>query len=835
VIEELTPHLIDYLREQNVHVDGLTNFNCINKEHDDSNPSMGVVPGSNGHIVHCFGCGASYNIFHAAHHLEDKAIRGERFLTETVPYLAGRYGIEFNIEDLELSPEQLEIMRYRSLYEDAAAVLREIGTHTHAAERGWTETTCREMDIGTVEWPAFEDRLRNKGTYTPEELRTKGINAKLFGARLITHTIRDHQGRVSGFVARAVDFRPEDKSTGPKFRNTSDSVPIYSKRRLLYGLNIAGKERDGKLDILEGYGDLVTAQQAGHRRCVALGGVALTEEHVDIVRKIGFDHVNIILDADSTGRERMRRYLERFSGRDGLKVTATILPFEPTYPENQRDPDNFIKEHGLQQFLSVEPMTSFDWMLRDLQEQQVNGREIVDKLIPHIISEPNVVERGRMCKNLADISEVKEDDIRGEVKRRVNSQVKDISENLQRKLHRAGDAVDIRMAIASANEAIESTNQETDRGVLHNNRVMDHLESFRFNSLNPSTELPGWKTGIPSLDDPLVLGGIPKEESILSLGGPPNHGKSAIMNNILKGTLLHEKENKGMTNAFWSLDDSLNVFWAKMLASVSRIPILDIKRPDRRILSNPELKASYDGWYEWLREQVRKGKLLAKSHDIGNTLVAAEDWVKYIQDTTGNQVVLYIDAVHDMSTGNEKQDTDERTKFIRVYEWFQRATEQLGFTVVTCAHITKAGMAKGRPSQTDISETGKALFSSKFIGMVYSELDYFSSENNRDQASMYWIDDRSESIDNRKPVVELNITKSKETSFKGMIYLKHDNDCCYMEEVDTARMAGLKKRNLDAKPMVQDTGPVNTEQFKEYQDSHVNTETGEILDILPTN
>lgn len=797
VIEELSPFLIPYLESLGIQVEGKSHINCINTEHDDSTPSMAIVPGSEGRVIHCFGCGASYSIFHAAHHLESKPLRGAEFVTDTIPYLAEKFGIEFTPENIELSPEQIELRRYRQLYEDAAATLREIGTYDHALNlKGWTEQTCRELGIATVSWDDFQTRVCNKGTYTPEELVSKGIKRTLFGSNLITFTIRNHRGLVSGFVARNVKYKPGDRSTYPKFCNTADSVPIYSKRNLLYGLNTVSRSSEERLDIFEGYGDFVTAYQSGLRNTCALGGVALTPEHVSIVKELGFQHVNIVLDGDETGRTKTRRFLDEFSGIAGLKVTAMELIFDDGYEDNQRDPDNYLKEYGVKNYRATPIKTSFDWILEELLEEGYDKQEIANKMIPHIVSEPSAVERGVMCSKLAKLTDIEETDIRSDVRQRANSQVKEISDSLALKLKKAKDAVEARNLIDRAQQQIADANQEVDKTSFHSIKVLDSLESWKEESINPQEGIRGWKTGFKSLDDPLILGGIPIKESIITIPGAPNHGKSSLLINLCKGTVLHE-ENKNLTNAFHSLDDAVNIFWSKFMASCMRMPILDIRRPDRKILSSPPLKEEYDKWYEWIHEQVKKNRLLVKGHDIGNTIESVENWIKYIQDTTGNNVTLYIDALNDMATGNSKFDGDERVKFIRIYEWLQRVTEELEFSVVTCAHITKNGMSKERPEQSDLSETGKSIYSSKLIGIAYSKLDHFSSKHMRDRCDMYWIDETSEMADQRKPIVEFDITKCKETSFKGTIYFKHDNDCAYMEEISQASVKQIKLFNAE--------------------------------------
>jgi hypothetical protein len=310
----------------------------------------------------------------------------------------------------------------------------------------------------------------------------------------------------------------------------------------------------------------------------------------------------------------------------------------------------------------------------------------------------------------------------------------------------------------------------------------------------------GWKTGIPSLDDPFIMGGIPKKEGIITFGGPPNHGKSSILINILKGLLL--SDNKDLAVLLWQLDDSRNIGWLKILSSMMNLSTLDVLRPTDRIFNDPELKKNYNQWIEFIKNCVRSNKLIVKGHEIGNDLQSAEYWLKYVQDTTGKNVVLFVDAAHDMVTGNPGQDADERIKFARVYDWFQKTTELLNYTVLTCAHVTKGGISRGRPHQNDLSETGKILFASKFIGMVYSELDYLKSLGEGSYGEMYWVDEDDDySPDNRKPIVEVSITKNKIVGYKGTLYFRHKADACYMEEITSAEVMDIKNKNKKQRPV----------------------------------
>ncbi|MCI2056284.1 MAG: toprim domain-containing protein [Oscillibacter sp.] len=57
--DALRPHILDYLYDRKI--DPARRFRCLNPEHCDRNPSMGYDP--NRMKVHCFACGADYDLF----------------------------------------------------------------------------------------------------------------------------------------------------------------------------------------------------------------------------------------------------------------------------------------------------------------------------------------------------------------------------------------------------------------------------------------------------------------------------------------------------------------------------------------------------------------------------------------------------------------------------------------------------------------------------------------------------------------------------------------------------------------------------------------------------
>lgn len=801
VIEEIRGCLKDYLSLNNIEPDHNGFFKCISREHSDRSPSMKLDPTTDEQTVHCFGCGANYNTFQCANQLEDKADHGPSFILETIPYLAAKFGIPYNKDDLVVDPATLEIYRYRQLYEDAASILKKIASMKFTTERGWSEEVCRREGIGTVDWQEFATALCKRGNYTEEELKYRDIKISIFNSNCVVFPVRDQYGRVCGFASRNMTFSKEDKSTHPKFRNTSDTVPIYNKSELLYGIHIASKYIDMRLDIFEGYPDWVTAQQHGYHNCVSLGGTALTQSHIDIIKRLGFTHINLVLDGDQTGITKNRQLLEKYAyNTEGLKVTMMSLPFSDGQPESQRDPDDYFKEYGKNSYLLIRPLSVFDIKLTEA----VSGvtiepgkvyTELASKMVPFLIMETSPIERGRMIKDLSKLTSVSEEDIKEEVRRKADKAIREIAVNLQSRLAKASDTLEIKDLIEQANSRIQRSGEKKDLASFHMMETLSHLDNWYKERMDPTDKATGWMTGYPNIDDPMIMGGIPKKECIITFAGAPNHGKSAILLNIAKQLIMPQNANRDLAVLLWCLDDPRNVAWHKLMASILGVPISDIQRPTGRLLSDPESAKSYKEWFEFTRECVRSGRFILKGHEIGNDLSSLEYWIKHVQDTTGRNIVLFVDALNDMKTGNSHTDENERLKFVRVYDWFQSSTELMNYTVLTCAHVTKIGIAKGRPEQSDLSETGKGIYASKIIGMVYSEFDHIKSRGGYDSnISMCWIDDEdTDSIDKRKPIVEVSITKNKISSFKGQLFFKHKSDACHITPISQADAMKLKK------------------------------------------
>ena len=93
-----------------------------------------------------------------------------------------------------------------------------------------------------------------------------------------------------------------------KYKNSSET-PIYSKRRVLYGLNWAKEDavKSGEVVVCEGYTDVIAFYLAGAPRAVATCGTAVTEEHLRVLRTFA-PRIVLAYDADAAGQAAAERF-----------------------------------------------------------------------------------------------------------------------------------------------------------------------------------------------------------------------------------------------------------------------------------------------------------------------------------------------------------------------------------------------------------------------------------------------------------------------------------------------------------------------------------------------
>lgn len=318
--------------------------------HGEKTPSFSVNPEKQ--LFYCFGCGAGGNIFTFISKKE-----GLSFV-EAVKKLAQRANIP--IPDGEKTPEEQQREQERT---ELLAVLKYTAALFHSnlmksaaadparqylKKRGILQQTIDKFQLGyaPAEWDALFKQLQRRG-FSPQVIEKTGLCLPRgkgtgyydrFRSRIM-FPIHNAQGAVVGFGGRVLD------DTQPKYLN-SPETPLFNKRHQLYGLHFAGPaiKNSGRVIVVEGYMDVITAQQQGIGEVVASLGTALTPEQAKLLLKHTYE-VYIAYDADAAGRSAALRGLGILSG---LGANVHVL----SVPEG-KDPDDFIRKRGQEAFLEL--------------------------------------------------------------------------------------------------------------------------------------------------------------------------------------------------------------------------------------------------------------------------------------------------------------------------------------------------------------------------------------------------------------------------------------------------------------------------------------------------
>ncbi len=401
------------------------NYKALCPFHSEKTPSFVVFPDSQ--HWHCFGaCGEGGDVFTFVMKRE-----GWDFRT-ALEELARRAGVELRPRTPAQVQAEEEADRLRGLLTAAAQYYHHLLHHAPEAEaarayvarRGLDDDTVRRFMVGygLPGWERARAYLTERG-YTVEELVKVGLLVQRedgsstydrFRDRLMI-TIRDAQGRVTGFGARTLD--PEGV---PKYINSPQTL-LFDKGRTLFGLDLAQQaiRREDRVVIVEGYMDVMQAHQAGFANVVAQMGTALTESQLRQLQRYTRRLV-LALDPDAAGVqatlrgvEVAREVLEQrwepifdprglvgYEARLGAEIRVLRLP-------RGQDPDDLIREEPQRWATLVEgavPVVDFYLQILleglDLDDTKAKAR-VVDTLLPVLRAVANPVEREDYAQKIA--------------------------------------------------------------------------------------------------------------------------------------------------------------------------------------------------------------------------------------------------------------------------------------------------------------------------------------------------------------------------------------------------------------------------------------------------
>ncbi|MEX0617207.1 MAG: DNA primase [Candidatus Woykebacteria bacterium] len=389
------------------------NYKGLCPFHSEKTPSFVVSPDRQ--IFKCFGCNEGGDVFAFV-----KKIDGVEF-ADALKKLAARAGItlkKFNLGEPDKKKEKIfsanrvasELFHYLLMKHKAGKIALD-----YLYARKINDAIIKKFQLGFApEREVVTNFLLKKG-FVGADLTLAGLvlpkNGRLtdrFRGR-ITFPIKDIQGRVLGFSARALGSRE------PKYLNSPDT-PVFNKSNSLYGIDLAKEEiRKQKTAILvEGNLDVLSSHQVGVTNVVAPLGTALTERQVDILARFS-ESVLIGFDTDIAGVAAAKRGIEIAESK-GLSVKVIDLGTE-------KDPDEIIKKDPtLWKKKIKEAVPVYDFViisaLRKWSPDEVEGKkQILKEVVPFIVSIQDAVTKEYYVRKISASLKVSEEALRLDLKK----------------------------------------------------------------------------------------------------------------------------------------------------------------------------------------------------------------------------------------------------------------------------------------------------------------------------------------------------------------------------------------------------------------------------------
>jgi DNA primase len=399
---------------------GAQNYSGLCPFHSEKTPSFSVH--ATRQFFHCFGCGASGDVFSFVQKIENitfpEAVRAvAQKLGMAVP--KATFSTPAEAREAGLRTVLLEIQeRANAFFQESLRRPEGARAREYLAGRGLDEATIKAFRIGFAPDSGFLLRDRLRGEFEEEVLRASGLfswkessqpsavssqekqeapdpsEPETSGPKpetavqamyakfrnRVMFPIAGEAGRIIAFTGRTLST---DEKAGPKYLNSPETA-IYSKSRVLFNLDLA-KEAIRKLDyaiLVEGQMDCISVYAAGFHNVIASSGTAFTELQAKLLGRFS-KKIVVNFDPDTAGARATERTL-------GLLVEEEfeikVLTLEAGF-----DPDLFIRRKGKDAYAQAlkNSQRYFDYLIERARSQfpvrSPEGKvKAVNYLLPHI-------------------------------------------------------------------------------------------------------------------------------------------------------------------------------------------------------------------------------------------------------------------------------------------------------------------------------------------------------------------------------------------------------------------------------------------------------------------
>lgn len=372
----LSAEFLDLLKSKNDIVDVASRYMTLNRRggnfwaccpfHSEKTPSFSIK--QDAQFYKCFGCGESGNVISLVMKTENVD-----FLT-AVEMLAKNVGLELptDTDNEEMRKRKRERDRvYQVLKATTEFYHNNLINNPNSPQakylktRGMSPEMIEKFQIGaSLNYDSLPAHLKTLG-FSEYEMLLAGVVGKgdtgnlydFYGKRLM-FPIFNGLGDVVAYSGRSVEQSPDHA----KYKNTSQTI-VFNKSETLFAYNFVRdiKKENKMLDtivVVEGHIDVIACHQAGITNTIGCMGTALTSQHARRIKQL-VENVILCLDGDSAGAMATYKAIDTLKA-EGLNVKVVRLV-------GAKDPDEFIKQYGKEEFLNIltKAIDCVDFILND--------------------------------------------------------------------------------------------------------------------------------------------------------------------------------------------------------------------------------------------------------------------------------------------------------------------------------------------------------------------------------------------------------------------------------------------------------------------------------------
>ena len=363
--------------------------------HDDSKPSMSVIPGKQ--FYYCFSCGAGGNAIKFLMEFQRQSF------SDVVLELAKKYQVP--IDTVE-GPQQERLKQQLSRRDTLYRVLKiatgwfrnqlnspcgENALNYLKKTRRLSDGTLINFELGFApdNWDSLLKYFVDVEKVSVEILESAGLIVPRKGGngfydrfrnRIIV-PIHDRQKRVIGFGGRSLD------GSEPKYLN-SPETEIFEKGKNLFGLDkstLSIRKKDYAV-VVEGYFDVMALHDSGITNVVASLGTALSRNQITLLSR-ATDGKKILLnfDSDNAGIRAANRAIsevENLALQGQLDLRVLQLP-------SGKDPDEFLKDNSPSEYeaLAAKSPLWMDWQIdQSLKDLDLSKSDQFQEAVSNLVS-----------------------------------------------------------------------------------------------------------------------------------------------------------------------------------------------------------------------------------------------------------------------------------------------------------------------------------------------------------------------------------------------------------------------------------------------------------------